>query len=110
MKGFVSGKDPRDLLNEREAIYYLLPQTTSKNLQPNHGAYTIDPKSRYVLQKKLFAPGDVEHLYDTDSSATSPDPNVRNQAQAKDNESKENNGMLTSFTIHICHTRMVRKG
>ena len=66
MKGFASGRDPISLLEEREAILYLLPQTTPERLHKNLAGYTIDPKTRYVNLSELVPPGDVTHLYDTD--------------------------------------------
>lgn len=66
MKRFASGTDPIKLLEEREAILYLLPQTTPERLQKNLAGYTIDPKTRYTNLSELVPPGDVMHLYDTD--------------------------------------------
>ena len=66
MKRFASGTDPISLLEEREAILYLLPQTTPERLQKNLAGYTIDPKTRYMNLSELVPPGDVTHLYDTD--------------------------------------------
>ena len=66
MKRFASGADPISLLEEREAILYLLPQTTPERLQKNLAGYTIDPKTRYTNLSELVPPGDVVHLYDTD--------------------------------------------
>ena len=72
MKRFAAGADPVSLLEEREAILYLLPQTTPERLQKNLSAYTIDPKTRYTSLSELVPPGDVTHLYDTD------DPDIVN--------------------------------
>ena len=58
---------PIELLEEREAILYLLPQTTPRRLHSNHNGYTINPKSRYVNLSELVPPGDVTHLYDSDN-------------------------------------------
>ena len=66
MKRFASGADPISLLEEREAILYLLPQTTPERLHKNLAGYTIDPKTRYTNLSELVPPGDVMHLYDTD--------------------------------------------
>ena len=66
MKRFAGGADPIDLLEEREAISTLLPQTTVDNLSKNYGAYTIDPKTRYAALNEITPLGDVTHLYDTD--------------------------------------------
>ena len=36
-----------ELVEEREALFYLLPQTTPERLAKNLTGYTIDPKTRY---------------------------------------------------------------
>ena len=66
MKRFAAGGDPISLLEEREAILYLLPQTTPERLQKDLAGYTIDPKTRYMNLSELVPPGDVTHLYDSD--------------------------------------------
>ena len=68
MKRFSSGDDPLEILEERESILYLLPQTTPERLQKNHVCYSIDPKSRYLNLSEVIPPGDISHLYDTDNS------------------------------------------
>ena len=68
MKRYCRGDDPLEILEEREAILYLLPQTTPERLQKNHAAYSIDPKSRYMNLSEVIPPGDISHLYDTDDS------------------------------------------
>ena len=66
MKRFASGQNPISLIEEREAILYLLPQTTPERLQKNLAGYTIDPKTRYMNLSELVPPIDVTHLYDSD--------------------------------------------
>ena len=66
MKRFSAGDDPMEILEEREAILYLLPQTTPERLHKNLHGYTIDPKTRYPNLNELVPPGDISHLYDTD--------------------------------------------
>ena len=68
MKRFCTGDNPLEILEEREALLYLLPQTTPERLQKNHAAYSIDPKTRYPNLSELIPPGDISHLYDTDNS------------------------------------------
>ena len=48
LKRFCSGTSPLELVEEREAIFYLLPQTTPDRLHKNLSGYTIDPKTRYL--------------------------------------------------------------
>lgn len=68
MQRFSAGVDPIEVLKEREAILTLLPQTSPGMLQRDIGKYTIDPRTRYKNVSGLVPPGDVSHLYDTDSS------------------------------------------
>ena len=46
-KRFCDGTSPMELVEEREALFYLLPQTTPERLAKNLTGYTIDPKTRY---------------------------------------------------------------
>lgn len=68
MKRHCAGDDPLEILEERESILYLLPQTTPERLQKNHASYSIDPKTRYTNMSEVIPPGDISHLYDTDNS------------------------------------------
>ena len=68
MKRYCADDDPLEILEERESILYLLPQTTPERLQKNHAAYSINPKSRYNNLSEVIPPGDISHLYDTDNS------------------------------------------
>ncbi|XP_051979020.1 F-actin-monooxygenase mical2b-like isoform X6 [Xyrauchen texanus] len=64
IKGWTQGKDPLDLLSERESIYRLLPQTTAENVSKNFEQYTIDPATRYPnLNSTCVRPNQVRHLY-----------------------------------------------
>lgn len=47
LKGFANGKEPLELLREREGIYQLLSQTTHDNLVKTYQEYTIDPATRF---------------------------------------------------------------
>ena len=70
-----------ELLEEREAIFYLLPQTTPERLHKNLSGYTIDPKTRYPNLSELVPVGDVSHLYDTDNPNAVKRSASRSQAQ-----------------------------
>ncbi|XP_052400152.1 F-actin-monooxygenase mical2b isoform X3 [Carassius gibelio] len=64
IKGWAQGKEPLDLLSERESIYRLLPQTTAENISKNLEQYTIDPATRYPnLNSTCVRPHQVRHLY-----------------------------------------------
>ncbi|XP_057185565.1 F-actin-monooxygenase mical2b isoform X4 [Triplophysa rosa] len=63
IKGWAQGKEPLDLLSERESIYRLLPQTTAENISKNFELYTIDPSTRYPnLNSTCVRPHQVRHL------------------------------------------------
>ncbi|KAK7892047.1 hypothetical protein WMY93_024010 [Mugilogobius chulae] len=64
VKGWAQGRNPLEILAERESIYRLLPQTTPENLSKNFDQYTIDPSTRYP-QSQLFlrAAHQVRHLF-----------------------------------------------
>ena len=47
LKRYCGGISPLELVEEREALFYLLPQTTPERLGKNLTGYTIDPKTRY---------------------------------------------------------------
>ena len=49
LKRFCGGTPPLELVEEREALFYLLPQTTPERLAKNLTGYTIDPKTRYPI-------------------------------------------------------------
>ena len=68
LKRFASGRPPIEILQEREAIYYLLPQTTSDRLHKDIVGYTIDPKSRYPNLNEAVPPQDISSLYETDNT------------------------------------------
>ncbi len=68
MKKFCAGHDPLEILEERESILYLLPQTTPERMQKNYESYSIDPKSRYLFLSEVIPPGGISHLYDTDDA------------------------------------------
>lgn len=65
MKGFGANEDPLKLLEEREAIHLLLPQTTSEKIHKNYAAFTINPSTRYPNLSGLVPLGEVTSLYDT---------------------------------------------
>ena len=64
MKGFAANEDPLKLLEEREAIHLLLPQTTSEKIHKNYAAFTINPSTRYPNLSGLVPLGEVASLYD----------------------------------------------
>ena len=64
MKGFAANEDPLKLLEEREAIHLLLPQTTSEKIHKNYAAFTINPSTRYPNLSGLVPLGEVANLYD----------------------------------------------
>ncbi|XP_055078587.1 F-actin-monooxygenase mical2b isoform X2 [Periophthalmus magnuspinnatus] len=64
VKGWAQGRNPLEVLAERESIYRLLPQTTPENLSKNFDQYTIDPSTRYPnLNSTCVRPHQVRHLF-----------------------------------------------
>uniref|UniRef100_A0AAV2KYM6 F-actin monooxygenase n=1 Tax=Knipowitschia caucasica TaxID=637954 RepID=A0AAV2KYM6_KNICA len=64
VKGWAQGRNPLEILAERESLYRLLPQTTPENLSKNFDLYTIDPSSRYPnLNSSCVRPHQVRHLF-----------------------------------------------
>ncbi|XP_075998379.1 F-actin-monooxygenase mical2b [Genypterus blacodes] len=64
VKGWTQGRNPLEIIAERESIYRLLPQTTTENISKNFEQYTIDPVSRYPnLNSSCVRPQQVRHLF-----------------------------------------------
>ncbi|KAL9984731.1 hypothetical protein ACROYT_G007062 [Oculina patagonica] len=65
MRGWGLGREPLDLLAERDSIFRLLAQTTPENISKNFDEYSINPATRYPnLNKSSVPPNRVKHLYD----------------------------------------------
>lgn len=59
------GREPLDLLSERDSIYRLLAQTTPENISKNFEEFGINPASRYPnLNKESVSKNRVKHLFD----------------------------------------------
>ncbi|XP_075900097.1 LOW QUALITY PROTEIN: protein-methionine sulfoxide oxidase mical3b [Nelusetta ayraudi] len=70
IRSLSQGRDPLEVLSERESVYRLLPQTTPENLQKNFHLFTVDPVTRYVnVNCLLVLPAQVRHLVDTGEGA-----------------------------------------
>ena len=106
MKGFAAGTDPIALLEEREAILYLLPQTTPERLNKNLTGYTIDPKTRYPTLNEITPPGDVTHLFDTDDTKA-----LSNRQPSTDKKAAKGIGnaapLSYNFRVLLTHSRVV---
>ncbi|KAM9854392.1 F-actin-monooxygenase mical2b [Aulostomus maculatus] len=64
VRGWAQGRNPLEILAERESIYRLLPQTTTENISKNFEQYTIDPATRYPnLNSSCVRPHQVRHLF-----------------------------------------------
>ncbi|XP_053175957.1 F-actin-monooxygenase mical2b [Scomber japonicus] len=64
VRGWVQGRNPLEVLAERESIYRLLPQTTTENISKNFEQYTVDPATRYPnLNSSCVRPHQVRHLF-----------------------------------------------
>ena len=71
LKGYAEGVPPLELIEEREAIFRILPSTTSDKM-PKGDSFTIDPSTRYPHFSDFSLPGDVSHLYDSDKPTAQP--------------------------------------
>jgi len=61
---------PTEIMEEREAILKLLPQTTPENITKDFKNISIIPKSRYPnLPAHLYKTQQVNHLYNSDTPA-----------------------------------------
>ncbi|XP_065057317.1 F-actin-monooxygenase MICAL3-like isoform X2 [Rhopilema esculentum] len=59
------GKEPLDIIQERESILRLLAQTKPGNMLTDHQKYSIDPSTRYPnLNARSIKKEAVRHLYD----------------------------------------------
>ena len=68
LKRYSEGVSPLELIEEREALFRLLPSTTPERLQKKTTCYTIDPHTRYVNVNSFTSSTDVSHLYDSDTN------------------------------------------
>uniref|UniRef100_A0A8C1HL98 F-actin monooxygenase n=2 Tax=Cyprinus carpio TaxID=7962 RepID=A0A8C1HL98_CYPCA len=63
-KSWAQGRNPLEVLAERESLYRLLPQTTPENIAKNFDLYTIDPGTRYPnLNSNCVRPHQVRSNY-----------------------------------------------
>ncbi|XP_019749574.1 protein-methionine sulfoxide oxidase mical3a isoform X3 [Hippocampus comes] len=66
VRSWAQGKQPLEVLSERESIYRLLPQTTPENVSKNFSHYSVDPTTRYPnISLNFLKPSQVRHLIDT---------------------------------------------
>jgi len=64
-RAFGLGKEPLDIIHERECILKLLAQTNPGNMLTNYQKYSIDPATRYSnWNTRLTRKEAVRHLYD----------------------------------------------
>ena len=66
LKQFCEGKAPLELIEEREALFHLLPSTTPQRLHKKTSSYTINPHTRYP-NFSLVPPSDISYLFDSDT-------------------------------------------
>ncbi|XP_058637175.1 F-actin-monooxygenase MICAL2 isoform X3 [Onychostoma macrolepis] len=64
VKSWAQGRNPLEVLAERESLYRLLPQTTPENIGKNFDLYSIDPGTRYPnLNSNCVRPHQVRNNY-----------------------------------------------
>ena len=66
LKRFSEGRQPLELIEEREVLFHRLPSTTPERLNKKTSAYTINPQTRYPNLNMMAPPSDVSYLYDSD--------------------------------------------
>ena len=72
---------PIEIMEEREAILKLLPQTTSENLTKDFKNISIEPRSRYPnIPIQLIRSQDVRHQYKSDTPDNATVPRFRHQS------------------------------
>ena len=65
MRAWGLGREPLDILAERDSIYRLLAQTTPENISKNFEEFGINPVTRYPnLNKSCVSHNRVKHLFD----------------------------------------------
>ena len=69
---------PIEVMEEREAILKLLPQTTPENLTKNFSSITMEPKTRYPsIPIQLIRSQEVRHQYKSDTPDNADVPRYR---------------------------------
>lgn len=70
IRGFGLNRESLDLLQERESIFQLLPQTKPDTLIRKQDLYSIDPATRYLnLNARAIKKEQVSHLLDNSDTA-----------------------------------------
>ncbi|XP_066917759.1 F-actin-monooxygenase mical1-like isoform X2 [Clytia hemisphaerica] len=69
IRGLGLNRESLDILQERESIFQLLPQTKPDNLCRKHDLYCIDPSTRYLnLNARSLRKEQISHLLDATDS------------------------------------------
>ncbi|KAM9753185.1 LOW QUALITY PROTEIN: F-actin-monooxygenase mical2b [Menidia menidia] len=101
VRSWAQGKNPLEILAERESLYRLLPQTTTENISKNFEQYTIDPATRYPnLNSSCVRPHQVRHLFfdsQHDSSRMEKGGPVRRSVNLSRRESEVRPGRLLTW-------------
>ena len=93
MKGWGQGREPLDLLAERDSIFRLLAQTTPENISKNYEEFSINPATRYPnLNKSSVSHNRVKHLFDNKPGPIDQDDGPEPMDTSKDVSSVEGGG------------------
>ncbi|XP_063689062.1 F-actin-monooxygenase mical2b-like isoform X2 [Bolinopsis microptera] len=93
-----SGTKPKELLEERMALFKILHQTSNENMNKKHSAYTMNPKSRYRLIPKYSE--DLSFLYENDDKENvNKQDRIENYSPEKTSPNKRLAGETTE-TVH----------
>ena len=94
LKHFCEGQEtPLKLIEEREALFRLLPSTIPEKLQKKFSSYSINPQSRYP-HLNLTPTSDLSHLYDSDTK-----PQVIKKEENKEQQQQLNGETLC---VNVC--------
>ena len=101
------GREPLDLLAERDSIYRLLAQTTPENISKNFEEFSINPVTRYPnLNKSSVSQNRVKHLFDNKDGPIDqkdgPEPmDTSKDSSAVEGGGKNRNAGICYFFIFI---------
>lgn len=100
MRGWGMGREPLDLLAERDSIFRLLAQTTPENISKNFEEFGINPVTRYPnLNKSSVSPNRVKHLFDNKDGPIDQQDGPEPMDTNKDLNALEGGGKITPWWV-----------
>ena len=103
MRGWGMGREPLDLLAERDSIFRLLAQTTPENITKNFDEFSINPVTRYPnLNKSSVSPNRVKHLFDNKDGPIDQQDGPEPMDTNKDLTALEGGGKIAPWWVVTC--------